>query len=129
MRNLIRQPLTWMVAAEVIVVLVLMLVLWSLVASAASQRSPASLLPAVASPVDASAPPLPHPPLARPKAARQLPGLNLGPVFWRLRLDRLNREQVTFEQLEWRVVHAAMDALQRYLETVVLPSIVLAERA
>jgi hypothetical protein len=46
-----------------------------------------------------------------------------------MRLGQLNRDQVIFEQLEWRLVHSAMDTLQRYLETVVLPSIARAERA
>ena len=54
--------------------------------------------------------------------------LNLSSAFWRLRLGRLNQDQVFFEQLEWRIVHDAMDAAQRYVETVVLPSIARAER-
>jgi hypothetical protein len=58
-----------------------------------------------------------------------LPGLNLDARFWQLRLSQLNRDQVFFEQLEWRVVKSAMDAAQGYLETVVLPSITRAERA
>ncbi len=58
----------------------------------------------------------------------QLPGLNLSSAFWRARLGQLNRDQVFFEQLEWRIIHSAMDAVNRYLETVVLPSIAGAER-
>jgi hypothetical protein len=52
----------------------------------------------------------------------------LNAAFWRLRLDRLNQDQVIFEQLEWHIVHNAMDAAKRYVETVVLPSIARAER-
>jgi hypothetical protein len=48
--------------------------------------------------------------------------------FWRFRLGRLNQDQVILEQLEWRIVHNAMDAAQHYVETVVLPSIARAER-
>ena len=36
---------------------------------------------------------------------------------------------MVFEQLEWRVIHVAMDAARGYLETVVLPSVDRAERA
>jgi hypothetical protein len=57
-----------------------------------------------------------------------LPGLNLDTVFWRNHLSQLNREQVILEQIEWRIVHNAMNVIRRYLETVVLPSITQAER-
>jgi hypothetical protein len=58
-----------------------------------------------------------------------LPGLNLDSSFWQQRLRELNRDQAYFEQLEWRIVHAAMESVRRYLETVVLPSIRHAEHA
>jgi hypothetical protein len=72
------------------------------------------------------------PSAARAAAARRsgrspLPGLNIDSAFWRGRLGQLNRDQVFFEQLEWRIIHSAMDAVNRYLETVVLPSITRAE--
>ncbi|SRR5258706_1354144 len=128
MRNLLRQPLTWMVIAECIVVALLIVVVWNVVASAATQHSaPAQAIdaPAVASPS-----PLPDLAAAEGHAkTAQLPGLNLDARFWRLRLSQLNRDQVFFEQLEWRVVRSAMDAAQSYLETVVLPSVTRAERA
>ena len=54
--------------------------------------------------------------------------LNLDSAFWRDRLQQLNRDQVIFERLEWRIVHNAMDAARRYLETVVLPAIEEAEK-
>jgi hypothetical protein len=57
-----------------------------------------------------------------------LPGLNLDTAFWRNHLSQLNREQVILEQIEWRIVHNAMNVMRRYLETVVLPSITQAER-
>jgi hypothetical protein len=131
MRNLLRQPLTWMVLAELIVVATLMLLVWSLVASAAVQHPSAAQVPAADSPATDSATPSPTLPDvgARPAVRPQLPGLNLDSQFWRLRLGLLNREQVSFEQLEWHIVHSAMDTAQHYLETVVLPSITRAERA
>src|SRR5712691_9408304 len=128
MRKLLRQPLAWMVIAECVVVAFLLVLVWNLVASAA-QHAGAVPIQAAGPPAQGSAslhPELPEP--ARPAGRVQLPGLTLDPGFWRVRLAQLNREQVGLEQLEWRLVHGAMDAAQRYLETVVLPAIVRAER-
>ena len=130
MRKLVRQPLTWMVIAECLVVAVLLVIAWNLVASAAARHLGAAPIQAAGPPAQdpiSPQPELPEPP--RPPARLQLPGLNFDPGFWRVRLGVLNREQVGLEQLEWRIVHGAMDAAQRYLETVVLPSIARAERA
>ena len=117
-----------MVIAECIVVAVLLLLVWSLVASAATQHPGLVQLQTAESPAGAATP---SPDLAAPKskAPPQLPGLNLDSGFWRTRLGHLNRDQVTFEQLEWRIVHNAMDVMHGYLETVVLPAISRAERA
>jgi hypothetical protein len=129
MRNLIRQPLTWIVIAECVVVAVLLMIVWNLVATGASHVGAAPIQAAVPPAQDSISPlaDLPEPPL--PAARAQLPGLNLDSSFWRQRLGQLNREQVGLEQIEWRIVHGAMDAAQRYLETVVLPAVVRAERA
>jgi len=128
MRNLIRQPLTWMVIAECVVVAVLLVFVWSLVATSASHAGGAQIQAAVP-PAEDSISPLPDLPEPAPSSAvAQLPGLNFDPSFWRQRLGQLNREQVGLEQIEWRIVHGAMDAAQRYLETVVLPAVVRAER-
>jgi hypothetical protein len=129
MRNLIRQPLTWMVIAECIVVALLIVVIWNGVASAATQRGVMTPVQAADAPAVASPSPLPDlkPPDGRPSP--QLAGLNLDARFWQVRLNQLNRDQVFFEQLEWRVVRSAMNAAQVYLETVVLPSITRAETA
>jgi hypothetical protein len=67
-------------------------------------------------------------PKPRKSVSRQLPGLNVDTAFWRLRLIQLNRDEAAFERLEWRIVHNAMDTIQRYMETVVLPSVERAER-
>jgi len=128
MRNLLRRPLTWMVIGECIVVAVLVLLVWSLVASAATRHPGIAQVQTAESPAGAATP---SPDLSAPKSKTrpQLPGLNLDSGFWRTRLGQLNRDQVTFEQLEWRIVHNAMDVMRRYLETVVLPAISHAERA
>jgi hypothetical protein len=121
-----------MVIAECVVVTVLIVFVWNVVAAAAAatHTAPPPLLQGAAAPTASSPAPLPDA-LQATKAARsvQLPGLNLSTGFWRVRLGQLNSEQVVFEQLEWRLVHSAMDAMQGYLQTVVLPSITRAERA
>ena len=119
-----------MVIAECVVVAFLLVIAWNLIASAAAQHVGAAPIEAAGPPAQDTISPQPElPELAQPPPRLQLPGLNLDPAFWRGRLAQLNREQVGLEQLEWRIVHGAMDAAQRYLETVVLPSIARAERA
>jgi hypothetical protein len=129
MRNLIRSPLMWMVVVEVIIVGALAVVAWNVIASA--------MRPSVASPMtlpgDAGAvspSPLPDLPTAAPGSPRgPLPGLNVDSGFWQQRLAQLNREQTLLAQLEWRIVHSAMDAARRYVQTVVLPAVQRAERS
>jgi hypothetical protein len=117
-----------MVIAECVVVAFLLVLVWNLVASATAHVG-ASEIQAAAPPAQESISPQPElPEPARPAARLQLPGLNFDPGFWRVRLAQLNREQAGLEQLEWRIVHGAMDAAQHYVETVVLPAIVRAER-
>src|SRR5207237_10588285 len=93
MHRLIRQPITWMVLSEVVVVSSLVAVAWHVFASAGMSDVVAPLvLPATSSPVD-TAVPLPStgvllPP--SPSSPRLLPGLNVDPFFWRTRLAALN---------------------------------------
>ena len=126
MRNFLRSPLTWMVVAEFIVVGALVAVAWTAITAASrpALASPAIQLPD--SPDESS--PLPDLPVVNPGLRGPLPGLNLASRFWRTRLAELNREQALLAGLEWRIVHSAMDAMKHYIETVVLPAIVRAEK-
>ena len=128
MRKLVRSPLAWMIGAEVVVVAALVAVAWQVVASAGH---PASLpAPVVAPGPTDDASPLPELPAFNPVNPRgPLPGLNVDPSFWRDRLRHVNEDQAYLEQLEWRIVRSAEDAVQHYLETVVLPAIRRAERS
>ena len=59
-------------------------------------------------------------------------GLALVGIIWFLikEADRLlPTAQALLAQLEWRIVHSAMDAMERYLETVVLPAVQRAEKS
>jgi len=124
-----RQPIAWMVAAEIVVVAALAGVAWHELAGAANAAAPL-ILPATASPEDTSAPDVPADALAPPVATSGplLPGLNVDPAFWRDRLTGLNGAEAQFEALEWRIIHSAMDTVRRYVDTVVVPSVERAEK-
>jgi hypothetical protein len=130
MRNLFKNPLTWMILGESAVVAALILVAWHWIAAA--QSLPSAALPfALSSPAatqDPATQASPMAPTLPTSVVRQLPGLNVDTAFWRSRLLELNRDEAAFEVLEWRIVHSAMDTIRRYTETVVLPSVEAAER-
>jgi hypothetical protein len=130
MRNLFKNPLTWMILGESAVVAVLILVAWHWIAAAQGLPS-TSLTLAVPRPAPAQDPGTqasPAVPKPTTSVVRQLPGLNVDTGFWRSRLLDLNRDEAAFEVLEWRIVHSAMDTIQRYTESVVIPSVEGAER-
>lgn len=128
MRNFLRTPLTWLVIAEFVVVGALIVVAWNAIAGTR---------PVLASPVlqqpdaggNAADSQLPELPSITKAQTGPLPGLNLDSDFWRARLIQLNQDQVFIEQLEWRVVHSALAAAERYMQTVVIPSVERAESA
>jgi hypothetical protein len=131
MRNLLRKPLPWMVVAECAVVAALVMVAWHLVTAAPVHEV---LVGPAASPLaeaGGAMGPAPADVTAQSKTPARplLPGLDVDANFWRLRLAELNRGEAELELLEWRLVHSAMVAAHRYVESVVLPSIVRAERA
>jgi len=130
MRNLLRKPLPWMVLAECAVVAALLLVAWHMIVSPpVPDSSGPAVIPAPADSGEAGVPAAPGPVrTSTPRARPILPGLNFEASFWRLRLAELNRGQAAFEALEWKLVHSAMDAARRYIESVVLPSVTRAER-
>ncbi len=129
MRHLIRKPITWMVAAEIVVVAALVVASWYFLAGVRPSSDLQSLLLPSSSPQADTAASIPPDALAPPQPAAMplVPGLNVDPAFWRKRLEALNGAQAQFVELEWRVVHSAMDSMRRYIETVVLPSIKRAE--
>src|SRR5579864_41013 len=120
MRRMLHHPLTWMVLAELVVVTTLILVAWSMVASAVSPAPGTVALPPASVSTNGD-PGSSLPDLTagiQPAGRGPAPGLNVDSAFWRSRLDALNRDQVGFEQLEWHLTRTALDAAQRYLETV-----------
>ena len=128
MRKLIRSPLTYVVAAEMVVVTALVMVAWSVVASAARPvvLSPSIDIPGATTGDDLSLPDIPLDSGSSGTGAP--PGLNVDAGFWRARMVELNRDQALLVRLEWRLVHAGMDALRRYVDTVVVPTLKRAEK-
>lgn len=128
MRNLIRSPLTWLVAAEFVVIGALVAVAWNVIASS-SRTAPPAVADAPLATDDPSTD-LPDIPQLNTSAVHgPVPGLAVDPNFWRDRLGQLNGDQAFLEQLEWQIIHNAESAAQRYVETVVLPAVQRAERA
>jgi hypothetical protein len=119
-----------MVLAEVVVVVALAGVAWHMVVGAARNPSVALVLPAVtATPDDTALPDVSPDVLNPPDTATVplLPGLNVDPAFWRVRLAALNGAEAQVEALEWRIVHSAMDTIKRYVDSVVVPAVERAE--
>jgi hypothetical protein len=130
MRALLRKPLPWMILLECAIVAALAIVAWHMVTSPPAPQlsgvadSPPAHAGRASAPASAA---VTGQPTSRVRL--QLPGLNVDANFWRLRLADLNRGEASLEQLEWKLVHSAMDAARRYLRSVVMPSLIRAERA
>jgi hypothetical protein len=130
MRNLLRKPLPWIVICECAIVAALAMVAWHMVAS--PPPSPVFGVQAAAPTPPAGRPASPAPRMPAGNANAEvpplLPGLNVDSSFWKGRLAELNRGESSFEQLEWKIVHAVMDAARRYVKSVVMPAVTRAER-
>ena len=103
-RRLVEKPLTWMVLAEVVVVVALAGVAWHMVAGVPRNPSAQLVLPAVtATPDDTALPDVSPDVLNPPDTATVplLPGLNVDPAFWRVRLAALNGAEAQVEALAW----------------------------
>ena len=128
MPHLFKQPLTWMVLFEMVVVAALVVVAWRFMAGGVAVVAP-QIFRASPAPVDAPAPFEPAGVVEPPGvgARPELPGLNVDAAFWRARLAGLNQAEQQVEALEWRIVHSAMDTVHRYIESVVIPAVLRAE--
>jgi hypothetical protein len=130
---LLRPPMVWLVVAEVLLMVVLGSVAWHV-----WQQRIAPLGAVVSGPIASAPAPRPRPsgpfgtPSAPPAGAvphpGPMPGLRTDADFLARQMAELNRVEVTFADLEWRVSSAIVDGIQHYLATVVLPSIERAEK-
>lgn len=139
--RLLRPPLLWLVIAEALFVTALGAGAWHLwqdrrqpaTAAVANPMPVRSYAPGRASRVRTPAPFAPTSvPIATPSIAPQsgpTPGLRTDPEFLAQQMDQLNRVENSFENLEWRVTNALVDATQYYVKRVVLPAIDRSEQA
>lgn len=128
MRNLIRTPLTWLVIAELAVVGGLIVLAWNTFSGSVRPAAASSAVQPAHADLGTDSPPASLPVVAK-RTPGPPPGLNLDSAFWRARLALLNQDQVYLERLEWEIVHAAAVAVERYIQTLVVPAIQRAEHA
>lgn len=130
---LIRPPLVWLIAAEAVIVVVLGLATWHVwharLAPAAPATSGQAVAPQPAPGAVATPPPLPGAlPTPRTPGAGPTPGIRTDPDFLSRQMNEINRVEKMFADVEWRVTKAAVDAIQFYIERVVLPAVERSER-
>ena len=128
MKNRFRQPMFWVVLLEVGLLFALFAVSWRVYqaqrpGAGASAASPAAAAP---SPV-AAAPPSPRP--ASPHPTPRSAAVVAPPVGFPVDLAQLNRDQAGLERAETRVLMAIVSTARNYLDRVVVPAVVRAERA
>jgi hypothetical protein len=121
---LLRRPLTWLIAAEVVVMLALVALAWHLVQARGQAPPRVAVLrpgpiPSAANPSPAAASvalqpsprPTPHPGLAT-----DLP-------TWINELAFINQDQAAWQKAEWSLLQAVVRAVRDYIEKVVLPAV------
>jgi hypothetical protein len=129
-----RSPLTWIVAAELCVMLALGYFAWHLIGGQQNRPAP-STGQAEPEPYPSQSPPpffTPMPAAARsPRPGSGPPGPGADrtrdPVQLPFELDALNRDQARLEAQQWALVKTVTRAVQTYLERVVLPAVLRAE--
>jgi hypothetical protein len=126
-RARLRQPLFWILAAEVVVMFALLTVSWRIYE--AHRSTPAASLPALgtatptapAEPGASVAGPLPTPTGGRPPLGPRPPS------GFPVQLGQINAQQASLERVEDAVLARLVEAMRGYLETVVLPAVRRAE--
>lgn len=129
--RLFRPPMLWLTLAEAVLVVLLAFLVWHVWQTRFGAVPPVAALPALSTPA-AGPDALPAPPSVPAAPGPQVgptPGLRTDREFLSRQMVELNRVEATFEELEWRVSETLVNAIQRYIEGVVLPSIERSERA
>lgn len=139
MKARLRQPLLWIVVAEVLVMFALLAVSWRVYESHRTATMGAAAQPAPPAEEATSDPPRPQP-VASPVRATPRPGAgpspgakptprpSAAPSGFPVDLGQLNRGQAELEKIEEAGLARLLDAMRAYLERVVLPSVRRAER-
>lgn len=126
MRDLLRHPLTWLVAGEAAVVGALLGVGWYVftLPSGPPALVVPSARPLLIEPSPSAKAAKKPPPTARPSPAAA--GLPTGLAF-PVDLDELNRDGASIEAAEATVIHGLETALLSYIDRVVVPAVLRAE--
>jgi hypothetical protein len=124
---LLRRPLTWLVAGEIVVMLALFGLAWHLLQT---RQPPAPAVAMLRPPASPSAPPSsatasatlePSPgPTPHTGLATDLP-------TWTAQFAFINRDQAAWQKAEWNLLQAAVKAIRDYIEKVVLPAVTRVE--
>lgn len=125
--QLLRKPLAWMIAAEVVVVALLVAGAFHFL-QGARQQAVASTLPAARVPVRPATPssaPAPAPSATPTPGKSTAPTPGAGLPF---DIATLNSDAASWERLQERLTKALTRALRLYVETVVVPAVERAER-
>jgi hypothetical protein len=129
-----RSPLTWIVAAELCVMLAIGYFAWHLISGPQSRPAPGAGTVEPEPTLSQSPPPIFTPlPAAtrssRPGTGQPAPGSDRtrDPAQLPFELDALNRDQARLEGEQWALVKAVTRALRTYIERVVLPAVLRAE--
>jgi hypothetical protein len=127
MRARLRQPLFWIVSAEVVVMFALFAVSWRVYES--HRSAPVATLPPAAATTPAPSP-SDSGPVARTPPTPPGPGKPTArpPTGFPVNLSQVNSQQASLEKLEEGILARLMEAMRGYLETVVLPAVKRAER-
>jgi hypothetical protein len=129
MKARLRQPLFWIVAAEVLVMFVLFVVSWRVYQAHRQPAPTASLSSVAAAPAPTAVPSDPGPEApANPAPASPRATAAPTPSGFPVNLDQVNSQQASLERLEEGIVARLVEAMRAYLETVVLPAVRRAER-
>jgi hypothetical protein len=134
-RLLLRPPLVWLVLFETIVVGAIVAFTWHLLQPARPSPITVAQVPAALPSSATRTPRVTRSPRASPRPSQSpgvagavpptgpTPGLRSDAQFMSNQIQELNRVEASFETLEWRITKTVADAIQSYLERVVLPSI------
>jgi hypothetical protein len=134
LRRVLRKPFTVLLALETLLVAGLGAVAWEVWQSrqepprAASKPSVALPRQTGQRPPPASPGPSTPPSPGASPAAGPAPGFRSDADFLGRQLRDVNRDQAALENVEWRLVKAAMQGMKGYIEKVVVPAVERAER-
>jgi hypothetical protein len=124
---LLRRPLTWLVAGEIVVMVALFALAWHLLQTHQAPVPPIEISRPVPSPSPASTPAVPTAAIQPSERPTPHAGLATDPATWIEQFAFINRDQAAWQKAEWNLLQAAVKAIRDYVDNVVLPALTRAE--